>query len=168
VAQARFWLVALAGAVVAAVVSGLPTVMFPNPFFVRMTPVRPLDYVFWLASAALLGPLLASYVVPGAVGPLGARRGAACPVRPVPANGDGGAQRAAAGGLLSVFAVGCPVCNKLVVLALGAGGALTWFAPLQPVLGAVAVALLAFTLRARLRALGVTGPAALRPGATGG
>ena len=33
------------------------------------------------------------------------------------------------GGLLSVFAIGCPVCNKIVVLALGATGALTYFVP---------------------------------------
>jgi hypothetical protein len=32
------------------------------------------------------------------------------------------------GGLLAVFAIGCAVCNKLVVLAPGATGALTYFA----------------------------------------
>jgi hypothetical protein len=50
--------------------------------------------------------------------------------------------------------VGCPVCNKLVVLLLGAGGALSYFAPLQPVLGMVSLALLAYALCTRLRALG--------------
>lgn len=54
------------------------------------------------------------------------------------------------GGLLSVFAVGCPVCNKLVVLAPGTSGALTYFAPLQPVLGFLSVGLLLYALRARL------------------
>ncbi len=54
------------------------------------------------------------------------------------------------GGLLSVFAVGCPVCNKIVVLALGTGGAMTYFAPLQPVLGFISVGLLLYALRARL------------------
>lgn len=55
------------------------------------------------------------------------------------------------GGFLSFLAVGCPTCNKLVVLALGTTGALDWFAPAQPVLGIVSIALLAWALRARLR-----------------
>ena len=49
-----------------------------------------------------------------------------------------------------VFAVGCPVCNKLVALALGAGGALTYFGPTQPVLGLLSVGLLLYALRERL------------------
>ncbi len=49
-----------------------------------------------------------------------------------------------------MFAVGCPACNKLVVLALGAGGAMTYFAPIQPVLGFLSLGLLAYALRMRL------------------
>lgn len=56
-----------------------------------------------------------------------------------------------AAGLLTFFAVGCPVCNKIVLLALGSAGALTWFEPVQPVLQVAAVALLAWALRSRLR-----------------
>ena len=55
------------------------------------------------------------------------------------------------GGLLSFFAVGCPICNKVVVIALGTSGALTWFAPVQPYLGVFALGLLAWALRVRLR-----------------
>ena len=47
--------------------------------------------------------------------------------------------------------MGCPVCNKLVLLALGSAGALTWFEPVQPVLQVLAIALLAWALRRRLR-----------------
>ncbi|MGA8980983.1 MAG: hypothetical protein WB473_17890 [Pedococcus sp.] len=57
-----------------------------------------------------------------------------------------------AGGFLSFFAVGCPVCNKLVLLALGYTGALTWFQPLQPVLQLLGFGLLAWALRRRLSA----------------
>ena len=35
---------------------------------------------------------------------------------------------------LAWFAVGCPVCNKLALLALGYSGAITWFTPVQPFL----------------------------------
>jgi hypothetical protein len=54
------------------------------------------------------------------------------------------------GGLLTYFAVGCPVCNKLVLLALGSAGAITWFEPFQPVLQAMAILILLWALRSRL------------------
>jgi hypothetical protein len=52
-----------------------------------------------------------------------------------------------------LFAVGCPICNKLVVAVLGAGGALSYFGPAQPVLGAASIVLLGAALALRLRAL---------------
>lgn len=54
------------------------------------------------------------------------------------------------GGLLTYFAVGCPACNKLVLLALGSAGAMTWFEPFQPILQGAAVLLLLWALRSRL------------------
>jgi hypothetical protein len=72
-------------------------------------------------------------------------RGLAQPDHPSSRRGD------LAGGLLTYFAVGCPVCNKLVLLALGSAGAMTWFEPFQPVLQVAAVVLLLWALRSRLR-----------------
>ncbi len=54
------------------------------------------------------------------------------------------------GGLISFLAVGCPVCNQLVVALVGTSGALSWWAPVQPVVGVLAVAMLVYTLRMRL------------------
>ena len=116
------------------VLSGIPTDIIDTPLFVRMTPVRWWDYPFWVTGAVLVGLLAATYV--------------ADPGRDEPADSQSG--KALGGGLLTVFAVGCPVCNKLVVLALGAGGAMTYFAPIQPVLGFLSVGLLVYALRARL------------------
>ena len=42
-------------------------------------------------------------------------------------------------GAVTYLAVGCPVCNKVVLVALGTSGALSWFAPVQPLLGLAAV-----------------------------
>lgn len=53
--------------------------------------------------------------------------------------------------MLAWFAVGCPVCNKLAVLALGYSGAITWFAPVQPILAVGALILTATALTWRLR-----------------
>ncbi len=125
--------------------SGLPTEMFDTPLFVRMTSVRWWDYPFWVAGAVLVGLLAATYVAaPGEKIPEG-----------VPAavfRGGSQGEKFFGGGVLSVFAIGCPVCNKLVVLALGSGGALAYFAPLQPFLGFLSVGLLLYALRVRLRA----------------
>jgi hypothetical protein len=55
-----------------------------------------------------------------------------------------------AGALLSYFAVGCPVCNKLALIALGYSGAIQYFAPIQPYLAVAGIALLAYSLRMRL------------------
>src|SRR4051794_13036787 len=135
-----FWLIALVAGVGTAIVVGLPTVLIPSPFFLRMTPVRPLDYVLWLATALLTGPLVAMYV-PRATG--------------IPVVCSAGPARLTIGGVLWTLGGGCPVCNKVAVLLLGAGGALPYFPPLQPLLGALAIALLAATLPTRLRVMGL-------------
>src|SRR5262245_47968438 len=134
----RFWVLAVPPTVLAGLVVGIPTAVVPSPLFTRMTPVRPLDYGFWFVSSVLLGMLGATYLV--------RRRDDA-----------GGAEnQAVGGGILSVLAVGCPICNKLVVLALGVSGALTYFAPIQPLLGLASVALLAHALRLRFRQMSGT------------
>jgi hypothetical protein len=119
----RAWLRASVIAVVVGVVMAIPTRLLPNEFFTRMTPTRPQDYVFLVISAVLLGLNLA-------IVPLGSMVG-----------------RASAGGLGTVFAVGCPICNKIVITLIGVSGALTYFAPLQPVIAVGSIALLALTLR---------------------
>jgi hypothetical protein len=130
----RRFLVALVAGAGWLVLSGVPTGLIDTPLFVRMTPAGWWNYLLWAAGAVLIGLLAATYVA-------GPRR-----YRPAPSHGG----KVFGGGLLSVFAVGCPVCNKLVVLALGASGALTYFAPLQPLLGLFTLGLLLYALRARL------------------
>ena len=129
---ARQWAAATAGAVLAAVVIGIPTGIIVTPFYHRMTPVTWWAYPVWALTAALEGVLLASYVRAG-----GVRRAST--------------GQAASGGVLSFLAVGCPVCNKLIVLAIGVSGALSYWAPVQPFLAAASVALLAFAVYRRLR-----------------
>jgi hypothetical protein len=107
------WLTALAGSVAAALAIGVPTDVVPTPVYTRMTPVQWWNYPVLAASALLLGLAAATYARPAAAS---AHAGAA-------AKASGG------GGVLSVFAVGCPICNKLVVLALGASGALRYTRP---------------------------------------
>ncbi|TFV66606.1 UNVERIFIED_ORG: hypothetical protein E4P37_05745 [Bacillus sp. AZ43] len=113
---------------------GVPTGVVPTPLFTRMTPVLWWNYGVWAATAVLGGLVVATYI----------RR----PGDRTPRNG---VAAASGGGLLAAFAVGCPVCNKLVVAALGMSGALTIWAPLQPVIAVVSIAALGWALRSRLR-----------------
>jgi hypothetical protein len=78
-----------------------------------------------LPSALLLGPLLSLMTLY----PMSSQK----VVQEKPSLSS--SRRAFAGTLLSFFSVGCPVCNKVVVLLLGVGGAMTLFNPLRPFLG---------------------------------
>lgn len=129
----RYLAVAALAAALTALVLAIPTDILPNPFFTRMTPIEPEQYAFWIATSVLTGALLATYLEPGLRRRL--------------------AGQSVGAGLLGVFAIGCPICNKLVVAVLGLSGALTYFAPIQPILGAAAVGLAGYGLWLRLRAV---------------
>lgn len=132
----RRWAVAALAGLVAALVTGIPTGVVKTAFYTRMTPVTWWDYPFWALTAVLVGLTAATYV---RVGP------AVVPEAPDRTKRTLGAT------LLSVFAVGCPICNKLIVAVLGVSGALTYFAPVQPLLGLIGVGLLGAGLALRLR-----------------
>ena len=121
-----------AGAAAAALALGIPTDVVPNQWFTRMTPVRTLDVVLLVATSLALGALAATYV------------------GRTPAGGGG---RGAAGGAFAGLAIGCPVCNKAIVALIGTTGAVSWWGPLQPLVGALGLALALAALRTRVRRL---------------
>lgn len=131
----RRWLVAAAAAVLAALFIGVPTGIVRTSFYTRMTPVIWWDYPVWAASAVLVGLTAATYVRPG-------HAVVSAPDR---------SRRALGAAILSGLAVGCPICNKLVVALIGVSGALSYWAPLQPLLGVLSIALLLTGLAVRLR-----------------
>ena len=129
---------AIVGATVTALVIGLPTDVIPNPVFGRPVPVTAWSYPVLAVTAVLAGLLFATYV---------RREGDLAIADEL----DAPARRGTIGGVLSYFAVGCPVCNKVVVLALGTVGARQWFEPVQPYLAVVSIVLLLIALRSRLQ-----------------
>lgn len=131
----RFWLASVGASLAALVVLGLLAGIIANPLVVRIVPTRPSDIAIWLASSPLIGMTIATYL--------------AAPHRSDHASD--GQLRLGLGSLASYFAIACPVCNKIVLLALGTSGALTVFAPIQPLIGLLSLALLAATLVYRLR-----------------
>lgn len=114
-------------------VVAVPTDLIDTPWFSREIPPTWWSWPSLVVSSALSGLLVATYVGP-ATDPIDA----------------GSSRKGVAGGLLTFFAVGCPVCNKMVLVALGNAGAMSWFAPLQPLLVVAGIAVLGWALWSRL------------------
>lgn len=126
------WTRAIPFAAVAFVVIGVPADLIDTRLFGRPIEPRSVDYVILAITAGLIGLILA--------------------IRPVESVATETQERRTLwSGLVSFLAVGCPVCNQAVVALVGTSGALSWWAPVQPIVGAAAIALLLFTLRQRLR-----------------
>ncbi len=158
--------------VVSLVAFGLVSAIIPNPVFGRQIPPEPFAIVVWVVSAPLMGLLMATYMAPyrgssdTATVALSAVTGASIAAGPAGAAAAAearGTTIGTIGGFGAFLAIGCPVCNKIALVLLGTSGALTIFAPIQPVIGAVSLALLAGTLAWRLRSRATGGTCAVRP-----
>ena len=126
------WVRAVPLALVAALVIAIPADLIDTPVFGRPIDPKPIDYVILAVTAGLIGVVLA--------------------IRPEQetARDEADQTRTVWGGFVSFLAVGCPVCNQAVVALIGTSGALSWWSPVQPVVGLLAIGLLVHTLRRRL------------------
>jgi hypothetical protein len=161
--------------VVSLVAFGLIAAIIPNPVFGRQIPPEPFAIAVWIVSAPLMGILAATYMVPAAspgepsfLG--GAPAGSAAVASTSTGRGatvtSDDARSTTLGtiaGFGAFLAIGCPVCNKIALILLGTSGALTIFAPIQPLIGAAPLILLAGTLAWRLRMRARGGACAVRP-----
>lgn len=150
-------LAAAISAIVVGIVLGVATVLIPNDLFMRDIPPVWWNYPVWIFTSVMTGVLIATYVraqrrgrvVEAGVSDEDAASDAAL--------GSAGREErrtgrfGIAGGMLAWFAVGCPVCNKIALIALGYTGALTWFAPFQPVLALAALVFSTVAVVWRLR-----------------
>jgi hypothetical protein len=130
---AKRWITAVSVAIATFFLIGLPTAVIANPIFGRAIGVTSWSVPVLVATSILSGLLFATYV---RIDPL--------------ITDDTSAKVGSIGGFLAYLAVGCPVCNKLALIALGSTGAISYFAPVQPYLGAAGLLLLAYALRKRL------------------
>ena len=127
------WAVAIGSSILTGLFISLPTAIIKTPIFGREIEVTPWSVPVVIATSILSGMLFATYV-----------------------NNDNSMKEerslkvGGAGALFSFLAIGCPVCNKLVLVALGYSGAIQYFAPVQPYLAAAGIFLLAYALRKRL------------------
>lgn len=134
--------IALGAGMAIAVTIGVATVLIPNPVFGRDIPPVWWNYPVWIVTSLGLGMLIVTYVNtngPGQTDTENNRRE------------RNTSRLGMTGGILAWFAVGCPVCNKIALLALGYTGAITWFTPVQPFLALSALVLTGIALIWRLR-----------------
>ena len=131
--SAKRWIVAISVGLLTFFVIAIPTAVVQNPVFGREIGVTSWSVTVIVVSSILTGLLTATYV-----------KNEFSDENPRQLKIGG------AGALLSYFAVGCPVCNKLALVALGYSGAIQYFAPIQPYLALVGIALLMYSLRMRL------------------
>jgi hypothetical protein len=127
------WLVASATAMATGLFISLPTAILKTPIFGREIEVTPWSVPVVIVTSILSGMLFATYIK-----------------MEQSIDEDRSLKVGGAGALFSFLAVGCPVCNKLVLVALGYSGAIQYFAPVQPYLAAAGILLLAYALRKRL------------------
>lgn len=131
--SAKRWLVAVVVGIVTYFVIALPTAVVSNPIFGRSIETTSWSVTVIVITSVLAGLLTATYV-----------KNEFSDENPKQLRIGG------TGALLSFFAVGCPVCNKLALVALGYSGAIQYFAPIQPYLAVAGIILLAVSLRMRL------------------
>lgn len=125
------WSRAIPLAIAAALLIAIPADLLDTPFFGRPIEPKAIDYLILTITAGLIGLILAIRA-------------------PESEAAESQERRTLWGGAVSFLAVGCPVCNQAVVALVGTSGALSWWAPVQPVVGLIAIGLLLYTLRQRL------------------
>ena len=144
----RLLLHAAAWTILSGLVFGLVTAIIPNPVFGRSVAPEPFAIWTWLLSAPLMGLVMATYTAPVPVSPIRM-------VQLEPADAAVAERRATTLGSVAGFgaflAIGCPVCNKVALVLLGASGAMNVYAPIQPFIGAASLVLLVVTAAWRLR-----------------
>jgi hypothetical protein len=129
----RRWITAAVSAIVTGLVISIPTAVLENSVFGREIAVTSWSVPVVVITSILSGLLFATYI------------------KNVSANTeDTSLKIGTVGAFFSFLAVGCPVCNKIALVALGYSGAMNYFAPVQPFLAFAGVAILSYALIMRL------------------
>ena len=129
----RRWITVAISAIVTGLVISIPTAVLENSVFGREIAVTNWSVPVIVITSVLSGLLFATYLKNDSAN-----------------TEDTSLKIGTAGAFFSFLAVGCPVCNKIALIALGYSGAMNYFAPVQPFLAFAGVAILAFPLIMRL------------------
>ncbi len=126
-------MIALFTSVITYIIIAIPTAIIKNPIFGREVGVTSWSIPVLIFTSILSGLLFATYV----------RNENYLPE-------ERSAKIGSVGAFFSFLAVGCPVCNKIALIALGTSGAMQYFAPVQPYLALFGIVFLLYALQKRL------------------
>lgn len=129
----RRWITATVSAIVTGLVISIPTAVLENSVFGREIAVTSWSVPVIVITSILSGLLFTTYIKNDSAN-----------------TEDTSLKIGTAGAFFSFLAVGCPVCNKIALVALGYSGAMNYFAPVQPFLAFAGVAILTYALIMRL------------------
>jgi hypothetical protein len=129
----RRWITVAVSAIITGLVISIPTAVLENSVFGREIAVTSWSVPVIVITSILSGLLFATYIKNDSAN-----------------TEDTSLKIGTAGAFFSFLAVGCPVCNKIALVALGYSGAMNYFAPVQPFLAFAGVAILAYALIMRL------------------
>jgi hypothetical protein len=129
----RRWITVAVSAIVTGLVISIPTAVLENSVFGREIAVTSWSVPVIVVTSILSGLLFATYIKNDSAN-----------------TEDTSLKIGTAGAFFSFLAVGCPVCNKIALVALGYSGAMNYFAPVQPFLAFAGVAILTYALIMRL------------------
>lgn len=121
---------AVAIAIATFIVLGTVSALWPNPFFMRMTPTAGFEIAILSVQSILAGLYIGIEAPPCA------------------------SRTAGAGSILGFLGVACPVCNKLLVLAVGPALLLQYFEPVRLYVGLLGVALIAYAVWRKASGIG--------------
>jgi hypothetical protein len=107
-------------------VLGTVAALWPNPFYVRMTPAGSWEISLLGAQSVLLGLY---YAV----------RPPASPMR-----------TAGLGGLINFVGIACPICNKMLLVIFGTSTLMTYFEPVRVYVAALGIMVTVFALSREL------------------
>jgi hypothetical protein len=127
------WAVAVGSSILTGLFISLPTAIIKTPIFGREIETTSWSVPVVIVTSILSGMLFATYIK-----------------MEQSIDEDRSLKIGGAGAFFAFLAVGCPVCNKLALVALGYSGAIQYFAPVQPYLATAGILLLAYALRKRL------------------
>lgn len=129
----RRWITVAVSAIVTGLVISIPTAVLENSVFGREIAVTSWSVPVIVVTSILSGLLFATYIKNDSAN-----------------TEDTSLKIGTTGAFFSFLAVGCPVCNKIALVALGYSGAMNYFAPVQPFLAFAGVAILTYALIMRL------------------
>lgn len=116
---------------------GVISLLIPNRFFARMTPVAWWDYTFLILTSLLLGTYLSLWWYQKKQ------------VNEKQVNKTCNLS-ATGGGVGGFLGFSCSLCNKLLILVLGAAGVMAYVEPIRPYVGLTGIGLLGFAVYKRV------------------